>query len=72
MTLDFLGREIVAGNTIVYPSRRGSSMWMQKLVVTQVRPGAKPELTGFNETGRRITIHNVANVTVVEPVKVGV
>ena len=28
--LDFLGREIVAGGTVCYPVRRGSSMWLQK------------------------------------------
>lgn len=27
---DFLGRLIEVGHTIVYPTRRGSKMWMQK------------------------------------------
>ncbi len=63
--LDFMGREIVAGNTVVYPVRRGSDMWMQELSVTQVIPGTEPTITGFNPTGRKVTLHNVKNVTVV-------
>jgi hypothetical protein len=65
--LDFMGREITAGSTVIYPVRRGSSMWMQEISVTQVVPGTTPTLTGFNPSGRKITLHNVGNVTVVEP-----
>lgn len=64
---DFMGREIVVGATIVYPVRRGSSMWMQKIKVTQVKPTA---IGGYNGEGRRITLHNIANVVVVEPLPV--
>lgn len=65
--LDFMGRGIKAGDTLIYPVRRGSSMWMQELRVTQVLPGDKPKIAGFNPEGRRITIYNIANVTVVAP-----
>lgn len=65
--LDFMGREITVGATVVYPVRRGSSMWMQKLRVTQVIP-VGPKIGGFNPEGRRIVLQNIANVTVVEPV----
>lgn len=68
--LDFMGREITVGATVIYPVRRGSSMWMQKIKVTQVIPGETPTVGGFNPEGRRITLHNVANVTVVEPLPV--
>jgi hypothetical protein len=67
--LDFMGREIVAGNTVIYPVRRGSDMWMQRINVTKVTDGSSPSLSGVNPEGRRITIHNLKNVTVVEPVK---
>ena len=60
-----MGREILPGCTVVYPVRRGSSMWLNKLSVTQVVRGSKPTLTGFNDTGRRVTLHNIANVVVV-------
>jgi hypothetical protein len=66
-TLDFMGREITAGSTVIYPVRRGSQMWMQELSVTQVVGGTSPIITGFNPSGRKITLHNVGNVTVVQP-----
>ena len=65
--LDFIGREITASATIVYPVRRGSSMWLNRLKVTQVVGGPSPTVTGFNDTGRRITLHNIQTVVVVEP-----
>lgn len=68
--LDFMGREITVGCTVVYPVRRGSSMWMQRIKVTQVIAGKTPTLGGYNGDGRKITLHNVANVTVVEPLPV--
>jgi hypothetical protein len=63
--LDFMGREITAGSTVIYPVRRGSKMWMQELSVTQVVPGTDPTVAGTSPSGRRITLHNVGNVTVV-------
>jgi hypothetical protein len=34
--IDFLGNEIKPGETIVYPGRVGSSLWMNKGVVVDV------------------------------------
>lgn len=65
---DFMGREIKAGNTVVYPVRAGSKMWLQKMNVTQVNGGESPSLVGFNTGGRRITVRNIENVAVVESV----
>lgn len=59
--VDFLGRTIHAGDTVVYPVRRGSKMWLAKLSVTQVLDDS---LIGFNHLGKRITIHNLKNVLV--------
>jgi len=64
MSRDFLGRAIAAGNTVVYPVRRGSSMWLNKLAVTQVDDD---HITGYNSDGRRITVKNLNNCVVVEP-----
>ena len=59
---DFMGREIMAGNIIVYPVRRGSAMWMNKLNVQHVEDD---KIVGYNNLGRRITITNLQNVVVV-------
>ncbi len=67
MSRDFIGRAIAAGNTVVYPVRRGSSMWLNKLAVTQVDDD---HITGFNSDGRRITVKNLNNCVVVEPLPV--
>ena len=67
MSRDFIGRAIAAGNTVVYPVRRGSNMWLNKLAVTQV---ADDHITGFNGDGRRITVKNLNNCVVVEPLPV--
>ena len=58
---DFLGRQIMAGDVITYPVRRGSSMWLNKLHVTQVLP---ENVKGLNSEGRWITVQNLNNVVV--------
>ncbi len=68
--LDLMGREIKAGNTVIYPVRRGSKMWQSKIVVTKVTGGKEPSLIGNNSEGRRVTVHNIVNVAVVEPLPV--
>jgi len=60
--VDFMGRTIVAGQTVVYPVRRGSSMWMNKLKVTQVN---EETILGYNTAGRLLTIKNLQNVVIV-------
>jgi hypothetical protein len=60
--LDFMGREITAGNVIAYPVRRGSKMWLNKLNVQHVEDD---KIVGYNNLGRRITITNLRNVVVV-------
>lgn len=68
---DFIGREIKAGDTIAYPVRRGSEMWLNKLSVQQVSPGIKgPQVGGLNSKGRRVTVTNLGNVVVVQLMEV--
>ncbi len=68
---DFIGREITAGALIAYPVRRGSNMWLNQLKVQQVSQGTKgPQVSGLNSKGRRITITNIKNAVVVEPLPV--
>jgi len=59
---DFVGRVIRAGDTVVYCWRRGSSMGMKTLSVTQVDAVG---ITGYSHTGRRIVVQNLKNVVVV-------
>lgn len=64
--LDYLGRTIKAGDTVVYPVRQGSKMWMTRMLVTQVIGGTSPRLSGTNNEGRRVSVHKLGNVTVVQ------
>ena len=61
---DFVGSEITAGCTVCYPVRRGSSMWLARIVVTQV---GSDGIKGYNPTGRRINVTNLKNCVVVSP-----
>jgi len=67
--VDFLGHPIGAGDLIVYPVRRGSEMWMNKLRVEAVRDTPRGKsISGTNDSGRRITVRNLTNcVVVTEP-----
>lgn len=60
--VDFLGRPINAGDVIVYPVRRGSEMWLNKLNVTQTAEG---QVRGYSSTGRLLVIKNLRNTVVV-------
>jgi hypothetical protein len=39
---DFLGRDIAVGATVVYPTRKGSNMWLSKGVVEAIVPPNGP------------------------------
>jgi len=73
MSRDFLDRPIVAGCTIVYPVRRGSRMWLKKLLVTQVSSWENAEgktvwqLAGTDNFGHRIKIRNLENCIMITP-----
>ncbi len=50
---DFLGRRINTGDTLVYPVRRRSAMWLSSIVVTDFDRGV---IYGNNHKGRRIKL----------------
>ena len=50
---DFLGRNIKVGDTLVYPVRRRSAMWLSAITVTDLGDGI---LHGTNRKGRRIKL----------------
>jgi hypothetical protein len=63
---DYLGNEIKVRDTIVYPVRRGSEMWMKKLIVDAVRDTANGvRVSGRNEASNPVSIQNVQNCIVV-------
>lgn len=63
---DCVGREIKPGCEVLYPVRRGSEMWLNKMKVENVvAPG---KIHGFNDFGRRVHVQSLKNVMVVVPV----
>lgn len=67
--IDLDGKEIKVGCRVAYPVRGGSKMWMNKLRVQQIVEHADGDgayLCGYNEVGRRITVHNMKNVVLLE------
>ena len=63
---DFLGNEIAVTDTIAYPVRRGSSMWMKRLIVDAVRDTTNGvRVSGRNELGNPVSIQNIQNCVVV-------
>lgn len=65
--LDFLGHPILVGCNLVYPVRRGSRMWMNKLTVTKVETDA---VYGYcPDTNRPVKLTNLNNTTIVSAPK---
>ncbi len=63
---DFLGNEIRVRDTIIYPVRRGSSMWLKRLTVDAVRDTANGvRVSGRNDAGNPVSIQNIQNCVVV-------
>jgi hypothetical protein len=53
--LDYLCREIELGDTLVYPVRRASRMYLQRLTVANIDDAANT-VSGPNPLGTRVTI----------------
>jgi hypothetical protein len=67
MTKDVRGREIEIHDTVFYPVRRKSSMWLKSITVTRIvetRDGVL--VIGTNESGRRITLRRPERCVIVE------
>jgi hypothetical protein len=68
--VDFLGKPIGVGDTIIYPVRAGAKMWLQKMKVSQVvTSGPKPRLVVYDPssgTQRGHSVKNIHTVVVVE------
>lgn len=60
---DFMGREIKVGDTVIYPVRAGSSMWLQKMRVSQVvTSGLNPRIVVYDPTSAQQRGHSVKNL----------
>lgn len=59
---DFLENEINVGDTIIYPNRHGSKLWMNRAVVQEVREASLRVLRG---DGQVKTLTRIDRVTVV-------
>lgn len=51
---DFLGRDIEVGHLLVYPVRRGGSMWLRRLIVTDLTDDI---VHGTTDGGRNVWLH---------------
>ena len=60
---DFLGREIQAGDLIVYAWRRKSAMGLNKMTAIQVTP---EYIGGYSSFGNPVRVRNMKNIVVVE------
>ena len=61
---DFLGRSIAVDDTLIYPVRRGSRMWLNRIIVSKVE---SVEIYGHNPGGRQVMLTNLNNTIVVRP-----
>jgi glutamate synthase domain-containing protein 3 len=61
---DFLGKHIQQGDTIVYPGRASSALWMNKATVLEVLVSGK--VVARTNEGKRVTLSNTKNIVVVE------
>ena len=64
---DFVGREIKAGDTVVYPVYCGSKLSMRRMTVMSTDNG---KIGGLNPEGRRVYVSNLSNIVVVKPPEV--
>jgi hypothetical protein len=68
--VDFVGREIKVGCSVLYAVRRGSGMWLKRMTVLQIvesGPNGRPYLSGTTPDGRRVNVHKLDTVVVVVP-----
>jgi len=59
---DALDNEIYVGDTVVYPGRSGSSMWINKSIVLEVNENT---LKVETKSGRKATITRIDRVVII-------
>jgi hypothetical protein len=63
--LDYLCREIELGDTLVYPVRRASRMYLQRLTVTDIN-NDENTVSGTTPIGKRVTVRRPDRTVVAE------
>ncbi len=63
---DYLGKEIHAEDTIVYPGREGSNLWLSAGTVEHIHPDGFLDV--ITQSGRRVKLVRTDRVAVVERV----
>lgn len=63
MYIDFRGNTINEGDTVIYPVRKGSGMWLNSGVVKELHPNG---LKVVNEADRIVTLTCLDRVVVIK------
>jgi hypothetical protein len=64
---DMFDREIRLGDICVYPVRRGSSMWMNRVTVLKIThsPAGEPKLQGQKQDGYPVRVTSLDRVAII-------
>ncbi len=64
---DMFDREIRVGDICVYPVRRGSQMWMNRLTVQRITfdPAGNPRLSGVKGDGYPVSVTSMDRVAII-------
>lgn len=64
---DMFGREIRVGDLCVYPVRRGSAMWMNRLTVQKISYNLRGEakLSGVKQDGYPVNVTSLDRVALI-------
>ncbi len=64
---DMFGREIRVGDLCVYPVRRGSSMWMNRITINNIvhDPRGVPGLSGVKGDGYPVKVTSLGRVAII-------
>ena len=64
---DMFDREIRVGDVCVYPVRRGSAMWMNRVTVQRIShdPRGAPKLSGVKGDGYPVNVTSLDRVAII-------
>lgn len=64
---DMFDREIRLGDICVYPVRRGSQMWMNRITVQKLShdPRGEPRLSGVKQDGYPVNVTSLDRVAII-------
>lgn len=64
---DFFDREILLGDLCIYPVRRGSQMWLNRITVTSITHdlNGEPRLAGNKQDGYPVRVTSLDRVAII-------